>query len=98
MSSGENYINYDVVLECAGKFEQGAEAIAQTAADLSRCNDKLVNDGWRNDTARAYKQRYEEEHKKALQGVETAMREVATFLRNYVQNKSEGDSTEASHL
>ena len=89
-----NKIDYDVLEQASKTYSNEAAAIAEV---LYSVNSTLA-EGWQNDTARAFIERYETEHKKALQAARDSIADIADYIARYRQAEIERDASGASSV
>ena len=85
-----------------GALEQAASSYANQAAALDEIINALVNTnsgleaGWENETARAFIDRFETDHKVALQNARDAIQEISEYITKYSGDQQDLDSRGAS--
>ena len=92
-----NKIDYDVLEQASKTYSNEAAAIAEVLSKLDSVNSTLA-EGWQNDTARAFIERYETEHKKALQAARDSIADIADYIARYRQAEIERDARGASSV
>ena len=85
-----NKIEYDVLTTGISVYHQQAEAIGEVMGALKTMNDQL-QDGWTNQTATAFIERYTEEYGPALENVQMAIQSISDFINNYMQSRQNDD-------
>lgn len=81
-----NKIDYDVLEQASKTYSNEAAAIAEVLSKLDSVNSTLA-EGWQNDTARAFIERYETEHKKALQAARDSIADTQIILQCIARQK-----------
>lgn len=94
----ENYINYEVIESTRRTYLEQVRTLESLDLTMDRANNLLVNDGMRNETSVAFKERYEEVHRRALKDLTMAIDDLARYLQQYVANRQEEDSAGAAGL
>lgn len=93
-----NKIDYDVLEQASKTYSNEAAAIAEVLSKLDSVNSSTLAEGWQNDTARAFIERYETEHKKALQAARDSIADIADYIARYRQAEIERDASGASSV
>ena len=92
-----NYVNYEVLESGASVYRSQSEAIGEVMSALAAMNGELQN-GWQNDTARAFINMYNEKYAPALKEVVEALSDVSTYISRYMEARKEEDITGAAGL
>ncbi len=92
-----NKIDYEALERAATNYENQATALADMVAKLDSTNATLA-EGWQNETARAFIERYECEHKRALQSAGEALRNISAYIKKYSENERERDRSGANSV
>ena len=92
-----NYVDYDVLNEGKKVYADQAGAIDDVIAALNRMNAQL-QEGWSNETARAFVQRIDSDHIPKLRNAAAAIQEVSDYINTYLANKQSEDSQGASAI
>ena len=92
-----NYIDYDVLEQGKNVYSQKAQELQSLLGELVRMNGQL-SQGWQNDTARAFVDRFDRDHKRAIEKVVDALNEISTYICQYAANRSDEDSQGAGAL
>lgn len=92
-----NKIDYDTLEQASGTYSNQAAAIADVLTKLNSMNATLV-EGWQNETARAFIDRYEREHKKALEAARDSLNDISNYITKYRTNEIERDATGANSI
>lgn len=92
-----NKIDYDVLEQAASTYNNQATAINDVLSKLNTTNGTL-SDGWQNETSRAFIERYEKEHKKALEAARDAIAQIADYITKYRANEMERDQSGANSV
>ena len=93
----ENYVNYEVLENGTSIYGKQAENIVDIMSTITSMNGELEQ-GFRNETGRAFLERYKTEFEPALQNLSEALASIATYLENYKINKMDEDSAGAAGL
>lgn len=81
-----NKIDYDVLEQASKTYSNEAAAIAEVLSKLDSVNSTLA-EGWQNDTARAFIERYETEHKKHFRQLEILLQISQIILQGIARQK-----------
>jgi len=92
-----NLIDYDVLAKGQQVYATKAQDLNQILSDLVKMNADLSN-GWQNETARAFVERFDTDHKKAMNSLVAALEEISTYIRDYASSHQEDDSNSASRI
>ena len=92
-----NKIDYDVLEQAAGTYNNQATAINDVLTKLNSTNGTLSG-GWQNETSKAFIERYEREHKKALEAARDAIADIAAYITKYRANEIERDQSGANSI
>ncbi len=92
-----NYVDYEVLEQGKTVYAQQADAIMDVIDAIKRMNEALQQ-GWSNDTARAFVERIDTDHLPKLQKASDAVREVSEYIKNYGLNKKDEDAQGASAI
>ena len=88
-----NKVDYDVLEQASTTYGNEAAAIDDVIRKLDSMNGTL-QEGWQNQTAEAFINRYETEHKKALMAARDSINEISQYIKNYrakaIDNDTEG--------
>lgn len=92
-----NKIDYEVLERAATVYENQAAALADIMSKLDSTNATLA-EGWQNETARAFIERYENEHKKAIKSAGEALHNISTYITKYSADEMARDQSGASSV
>ena len=90
-----NYVDYGVLESASAAYNTQAQAIEDAMRQLDSTNNDLAG-GFKNDTSNAFLDRYEGEHKVALNELCEALTSISKFLTDYVAARREEDARGAS--
>lgn len=92
-----NFVDYEVLEQGKTVYAQQADAIINVINTIKRMNGQL-QEGWSNETARAFVERIDTDHLPKLQKASEAIREVSEYIKTYGLNKKDEDSQGASAI
>ena len=92
-----NKIDYDVLEQAASTYSTEASALEVVLTKLNSMNATLA-EGWQNETARAFVERYETEHKRALEAARDSIAEISDYISRYRSNEIERDASGANSI
>lgn len=92
-----NFVDYDVLNEGRKVYAAQATAIDEVISAIIKMNEQL-QEGWSNDTARAFVQRIGSDHIPKLRNAAAAIQEVSDYINTYLANKQSEDSQGASAI
>ena len=92
-----NYVDYDVLNTGVNVYSNQASAIMDVINAINRMNGDL-QEGWSNETARAFIDRINSDHLPKLKSAAEAVQEVADYISSYLANKQDEDSQGASSI
>lgn len=90
-----NKVDYDVLDKAKTVYADQATALDNVITALVAMNGEL-QDGWTNMTSDAFIERFDSEHKIALQNARDAVQSISEFIVSYLSNRQEEDSQSAS--
>lgn len=90
-----NKVDYDVLASAVSVYHTQSEAIDEVLTALVSMNGQL-QDGWTNQTATAFIERFEAEYGPALENARDAIESISTFIQEYMDNRQEDDAQGAS--
>ncbi len=93
----ENRIDYDVLADGVRVYAQQASALEEVISALDTMNGQLES-GWSNETSRAFIERYNSEHKPALEKARESIQNISDYIAKYSQNRQEEDSESAAGI
>lgn len=89
-SSSINYIDYDVLERGKNVYHEQADALTSIVSLLNSMNAEL-EDGWSNETARAFVDRMRTDHIPKLEKASIAIQEVSDYIASYMNNRQSED-------
>ena len=92
-----NYVDYEVLNQGKTVYANQAAAIMDVVEAINRMNADL-QEGWSNETARAFVERIGSDHIPKLQRAAEAVQEVSDYINTYLANKQSEDSQGASAI
>ena len=92
-----NYVDYEVLATGEKVYANQAAAILDIIDTINRMNADLQQ-GWSNETARAFVQRISSDHIPKLQKASEAIQEVSDYIKTYGINRSDEDTQGASAI
>lgn len=95
--SNTNYVNYEILESGVSVYNNQSEAITNVMSALATMNDELQN-GWQNDTARAFITLYNEKYAPALKEAAEALADISAYIAKYMAARQEEDRTGAASL
>ena len=90
-----NKVDYDVLEQVETVYANQAAALDDIINTLVKTNSDLQA-GWTNKTAEAFINRFETDHKIALQNVRDAIQKISEYISEYAANRQDEDSQGAS--
>ena len=92
-----NYVDYEVLEKGKTTYQAKAQELQDLLGSLLNMNSELEA-GWKNDTARAFVQRFHDDHKPAIERVVEALNDISTYISTYSANKIDEDARGASAI
>ena len=92
-----NFVDYDVLAKGKDVYANQASAIMDIIGIINNMNGEL-QEGWSNETARAFVERISSDHIPKLQKASEAIQEVSDFINSYLTNKQSEDKQGASNI
>lgn len=92
-----NVVDYDVLNEGVVSYKNNADNLRDLIDAMVAMNGKL-QEGWQNDTARAFVERFDTDHKPKLQNAANAIEEISSYIQRYLTSRQEEDSQNASAI
>lgn len=92
-----NKVDYDVLETATTTYAHQASALDDVINILVNMNGDLQAN-WTNMTSDAFIQRFESEHKIALQSARDAIQSISEFIASYLANRQEEDTQSASAI
>lgn len=86
-----NKVDYEVLTSGVSVYSNQAGALDDVINSLVQMNGQL-QDGWTNQTADAFIERFENEYKPALENARDAIQSISDFIQNYMQNRQDDDA------
>lgn len=90
-----NKVDYEVLTNGVSVYANQAEALDEVIQALVKMNGELQN-GWTNQTADAFIERFEDEYKPALENARNAVQSISDFIQNYMKNRQADDAQGAA--
>lgn len=92
-----NYVDYDVLAKGNSVYSNKANDLQAILSDLLNMNNEL-SEGWKNDTARAFVERFNNDHKPAIEKVVNALLEISDYINKYSMNRQDEDKQGAGAI
>ena len=92
-----NYVDYDVLQAGKTQYANQANAISEVVKAVKAMNGELQQ-GWSNETARAFVDRIDKDHIPKLNAAAAALQEVSNYISTYLANKQSEDKEGASAI
>ncbi|MDD2978580.1 MAG: WXG100 family type VII secretion target [Hespellia sp.] len=90
-----NKVDYELLSQAQSVYANQASALDEIINTLTNMNNELQG-GWTNLTAEAFIQRFESDHKVALQNARDSIQEISTYIAQYSANCQDEDQQGAS--
>jgi len=90
-----NKVDYEVLSTGVSVYRREAGTLDEVLRALVQMNGHL-QDGWTNQTADAFIERFESEYKPALENARDAIQSISEFIQNYMQNRQDDDAAGAA--
>ena len=90
-----NKVDYEVLATGVTVYGNQASTLDEVVTALINMNGQL-QDGWTNQTADAFIERFEEEYRPALENARDAIQSISDFIQTYIQNRQEDDAQGAA--
>lgn len=90
-----NKVDYEVLTAGVGVYANQADAIDDALNALIQMNGQL-EDGWTNQTAEAFIQRFEDEYQPALENARDAIQAISDYIQSYMQARQDDDAAGAA--
>lgn len=90
-----NKVDYEVLTSGVSVYGNQADALDDVLNVLVQMNGQL-QDGWTNQTADAFIQRFEDEYKPALENVREAIQSISDYIQSYIQARQDDDAAGAA--
>ncbi|MEE1100700.1 MAG: WXG100 family type VII secretion target [Agathobacter sp.] len=90
-----NKVDYEVLTTGVSTYANQAEALDQVLSTLVSMNGQL-QEGWTNQTAEAFIERFEAEYGPALENARDAIQSISDFIQSYMQNRQDDDQQGAA--
>ncbi len=95
--ANKNLVDYDVLNEGVVSYKNNADNLRELVEAMVKMNGKLQT-GWQNDTARAFVERFDSDHKPKLLSAADAIEEISTYIQKYLNFRQEEDSQGANAI
>lgn len=92
-----NYVDYDVLNSGVTTYRNQANELRNLISALDNMNGELQN-GWKNDTATAFIERFNSDHKPKLQTAADAIEEISDYIQRYLNSRQDEDSKNAGAI
>ena len=92
-----NVVDYDVLNEGVVSYKNNADNLRELIDAMVAMNVKLQQ-GWQNDTARAFVERFDSDHRPKLKDAADAIEEISSYIQRYLTSRQEEDSQNASAI
>ena len=92
-----NKIDYEVLENSKTVYSNQATALDNIITTLNSTNSELAN-GWTNQTATAFLDRYENEYKVQLQNIRDAIQSISDYIGTYSANRQQEDADSAGAI
>lgn len=92
-----NYVDYEVLTTGKNVYAKQASDILGIIDTINRMNSDLQQ-GFRNETARAFIERISSDHIPKLQKASEAIQEVSDYLNTYLANRQDEDTRGAAAI
>ena len=90
-----NKVDYEVLTTGVSVYHTQAEALDEVLTTLVNMNGQL-QDGWTNQTATAFIERFGAEYGPALENARDAIESISVFIQTYMDNKQADDEQGAA--
>lgn len=95
--SNTNYVNYETLTNGVNVYSVQSQNIVELMNTLASMNGELEQ-GWQNETARAFIEMYDSTHKPALQATAEALMDISNYIQNYMDARQSEDSAGAAGI
>lgn len=92
-----NKVDYDSLSNGQVTYAQQAQAIQDVITRIDAMNSELSG-GWENQSANAFFNRYETEHKPALMKAAESLQNISDFIRKYSADRESEDAANAAQI
>lgn len=89
-----NLVDYEVLAQGQATYAKKAGELGEILNSLNTMNSNLMQ-GWQNDTARAFVDRFNSDHKVAIEKVIGALNEISDYIQKYSAARQEEDAAGA---
>lgn len=90
-----NKVDYEVLTSGVSIYGTQSSALDDVLNALVTMNGQL-QDGWTNQTADAFIERFTEEYKPALENIRDAIQSISDYINSYMQARQEDDAAGAA--
>ncbi len=92
-----NKVDYEVLDQAKAVYADQAAALDALINILVKTNGEL-QEGWTNQTSDAFIERFEADHKVALQSARDALQEISEYIAQYAANRMDEDQQGAGAI
>lgn len=92
-----NKVDYEVLTTGVTEYSKQAGLIQEALDGLIAMNVQLV-DGWTNETADAFMERFTDEYKPALTNIIEAVQSLSVYINDYMQARQDDDTAGANAI
>jgi len=90
-----NKVDYEVLASGVNVYHNQSQALDEVLRALVAMNGQL-QDGWTNQTATAFVERFEAEYGPALENARDAIESISVFIQNYMDSRQADDEQGAA--
>ena len=94
----KNYVDYDVLAQAKALYSDKAGQLEEILSQIISMNNTLYPGGWDNLTAKAFVERFDSDHKVAIQKVIEALNDISNYINSYSSNRMSEDEAGASAI
>ena len=94
----QNYVDYEILAQAQSTYSRKAEELQSLLNEIVSMNNTLYPGGWNNLTAQAFVNRFDSDHKVAIEAVIESLMEISNYISRYSANRQEEDSAGASAI
>lgn len=92
-----NYVDYEVLAKGNSIYSKKANDLQIILNELLSMNVEL-SEGWKNDTARAFVERFQNDHKVAIEKVIEALVDISDYINKYSMDRQDEDAQGAGAI